>query len=189
MKSILKIAIALIFIALLFFWYQADQADYFKGNYRDMTSKDDIFPFEGIIWTQDKGKIDPSEFYRQHFTDTTFVFPRQQVKTIKLFQNIPMLGVFTAKTLKPENNKLFIKFVNDTINFEFTETTWSLSDSEYYVRLYGKNDDVVGKIYLCLEDCGMTDARPFCPAMKYGALSATGRQTVIDIINDNTLWK
>lgn len=190
MKRIIKIILSCILVAgLLLLWYRADEDDYFKGKYRDLSAADDIFPLEGIIWTQDKGKVELAEFYRQHFSDTSFIFPRQEVKTIKLFRNIPMFGVFTARTLKQENNNLFLKFCNDTANFSFGETTWEISDAEYYVRLYDKNNNVVGKLFLCIEDCGMTDARPFCPAMKYGGLSEVGLKTITNIINDKALWE
>src|SRR5580692_3551574 len=107
MKEILKItAFTVLLGGLLLFWYKADQEDYFKGHYRDMTDKDDIFHPEGLIWRQDTGKIDIEDMYRQHFSDTSFAFPRQAVKTIKLFRNIPMLGVFTARKLRPENNPI-----------------------------------------------------------------------------------
>lgn len=43
--------------------------------------------------------------YRHHFADPEFVFPRQKVNKIKLFKNIPILGVFTGKTLKQNINR------------------------------------------------------------------------------------
>ncbi len=186
MRRLRKIILTIIAISgLLALWYWTDTNDYFRTNYRNLTDKE-----ESIFKWRDGDDGDKlMNRYRQHFNDTTFFFPRQSVKTIKCFKNIPMVGAFTSRTLKHNYNDTFITFCNDTTNFSWGETTGSVSESEYYVRLYDSSDKVIGKIYFCLKDCGMTEARPFCPSMKFGGLSKTGQETIEKLFNDNTKWE
>ena len=170
---------------LLVFWYWADANDYFQRSYRDLTETEQV-PFK---YNTPEGGEDLMNRFRKHFFDSDFFFPRQKVAKVKLFKNIPMLGVFTGKTLKQNMIEEFLKFCNDTVNFDWGETTWGLEESEYYLRLYNADNNVIGKIYLCLEDCHMTDARPFCPAMKFGMLSLTGYATITTLIHNNDNWE
>jgi hypothetical protein len=68
------------------------------------------------------------------------------------------------------------------------ETTWSHRESEYLLRFYN-GSKVVGKIYLCLDKCGMTDTRPFTPNVKFGGLSDKGQKKLESIINDKQKWE
>lgn len=170
---------------LLAVWYWADNQDYFQGDYFELTEKQNII----FNWQDGDNGNKLITRYRKHFADTEFVFPRQKVTKIKLFKNIPIIGVFTGKTLKQNRVNTFLNFCNDTANFDWGETMWKISESEYYVRLYNSDNKVVGKIYFCLDDCGMTSARPFCPAMKFGGLSATGLDYINNLINSKDNWK
>jgi hypothetical protein len=183
----LRIIILTIFATsgLLALWYWADSKDYFRTNYSNLAEKEELI----FKWRDGDDGEKLMNRYRQHFNDTTFIFPRQSVRTIKCFKNIPMLGIFTSRTLKRELNVTFIKFCNDTASFDWRETTWSKRESEFYVLLYDSRDKVIGKIYFCLRDCGMTDARPLCPAMKFGGLSKTGRETIEKLFNDKSKWE
>lgn len=170
---------AICIFALSAFWYVADRHDYFKGHYNDLSEE------QGEIFKWKDG--DTSEKlmgrYRQYFSDSEYTFPRQSVSKVKMFKNIPMLGILTGKTLHQNLVDRFVEFCNDTANFTWAETTWEISESEYYFKLYSKDNDVVGKVYFCLEDCGMTHARPFCPSMKFGMLSENGLIGIRKLIN------
>ena len=127
--------------------------------------------------------------YRQHFTDREFIFPRQKVNQVKLFKNLPILGVFTGKILKQTKISDFLVFCNNTTNFDWGETTWGISESEYYFRLYNADNKVVGKLYLSTTDCGRISSRPFSPSMKFGGLSETGRDRLNKLISNIDNWE
>ena len=76
-----------------------------------------------------------------------------------------------------------VSFFNNPANFDWSETTWKVTDSEYILRFYNNQDEEIGKVWLCTEDCGMTKSIPFSPNMKYGSLSETGKERVKKIIN------
>jgi hypothetical protein len=186
MKLILKISLFVICLfALTAFWYWADDHDYFKNNYTDLTEQQkEIFK-----WRSDIDDFDLPQVYRQHFADSEFIFPRQQVSKVKLFKNTPLISVFTGRTLKQNQIATFLVFCNDTANFDWGETTWGLSEAEYFIRLYNSKGQVVGKIYFCLADCGHIDARPFSPSMKFGMLSTAGLDKINKLINDKDQWE
>lgn len=76
------------------------------------------------------------------------------------------------------NKANLISFFNNSSNFDGTETTWNLSESQYILRFYNKENNQIGKVWWCLEDCGMTESKPFSPNMKYSGLSETGKQNL-----------
>jgi len=190
MKRNLKILIGilgLIGFGLLFLLYLDFNTDSFKTdvniNYCDLTDTEN----EVFKW-QNNDTFDIYQVYRKHMFDTVYLFPRQPVKTIRLFKNKPLIGIFNIKTLKENLNKEFIKFCNDSTNFDWGETTWEIFESEYCIKLYN-NNQIVGKMYFCLNDCGMTESRPFCPSMKFGGLSNKGFRWINDFINNDNNWK
>ena len=169
MKKIMKFVLIFIGIfGLSILWFWADKNDYFNSKYRDLSEKEmSIFDWK----RSEEQKIELAEIYKRNFNDTIYKFPRQKVNKIKCFQNIPMIGIFTGKTLKVENNIEFLNFCNNTSNFQWGETTWETSESEYYFNFYDKENRIIGKMYFCLKGCGMTKSRPFCPAMKFGGIT------------------
>jgi hypothetical protein len=175
----------LLLFGLIIFWYWADNQDYFRSYYNNLTEQQNsVFKWQD---GDDGDKL--MNRYRQHFTDKEFIFPRQKVTQVKLFKNIPILGVFTAKTLKQTKIDDFLLFCNDTTNFTWGETTWGVSESEYYFRLYRADNKVIGKIYICLDDCHMTSSKPFCPSMKFGGLSETGTGYINKLIKGKDNWE
>lgn len=182
MNRFLKIfLIFILFGGLTIFWYLADEQDYFQSNYLELTEKQNAI----FKWQDEDDSDKLMNRFRQHFTNQEFIFPRQTVTQVRLFRNIPMLAVFTNKTLKHNKIDSFLKFCNDTSNFDWGETTWGISESEYYFKLYGTDNRVVGKIYFCLDGCRMTNSRPFCPSMKFGGLSEQGLAKIKEFINNN----
>jgi hypothetical protein len=180
-----KIILTITFIlALTSFWFFADTRDYFQADYNDLTAEES----ELFKWRSDKDSFDLSLVYRQHFADTEYIFPRQKVSKIKIFKNVPIIGSLSSKTLKNDQLNNFLKFCNDTSNFDWGETTWAESESEYYCRLYNADNKVIGKIYFCLDQSSMTSARPFSPTMKFGQLSKNGLDYITQLIGDNDKW-
>ncbi len=186
MKRLRKTFIILfILIGLFVFWYWADKKDYFNSDYKDLTASQKR-TFE---WQDSDEGEKLMQRYRQCFFDSQYAFPRQKVTKVKLFRNIPMISALTSKILKPEYVNSFINFCNDTTNFHWGETTWQLNESKYYCRLYNADGKVAGKIYFCLDDCGMTSSRPFSPAMKFGGLSTKGLNYILQLFSDKTKWE
>jgi hypothetical protein len=173
MKKILIIIIGT--TALLTLWYWTEENDYFNADYKDLTED------EELTFTRESN---PTSIYIQHFGDKEFIFPRTPVDKIKLFKNKPFIASLTSKTLKKEFNSDIVNFFNDSTNFGWGETTWSRNESEYILRFYDK-DKVVGKIYLCLNECGWIETRPFTPNVKFGQLT---NGEIERIIKDEEKW-
>jgi hypothetical protein len=177
MKKGLIISVGLILLLVL--WYWTEEKDYFKADYNDLTSS------ETSVFESDSN---PTMIYVSHFGDKNYIFPRQPVDKVKLFQNTPFVSSLTSKTLKSEFTTDLVDFFNDSTNFDWGETTWTYRESEYILRFYN-NDRIVGKVYLCLEGCGMTDTKPFTPNVKFGGLNDEGQTELESIINDNQKWE
>lgn len=166
-------------------WYWADNQDYFLSDYNDLTEQQSSI----FTWQDEDDGEQLMQRYRQHFTDREFIFPRQKVNQVKLFKNLPLLGVFTGKTLRQTKIGDFLVFCNDTTNFDWGESTWGLSESEYYFKLYNLEGKVVGKIYFMLSEQPMTESRPFCPSMKFGGLSNRGFIWINELIKNHNNWE
>jgi len=156
--------------------------DYLQSNYKVLTTEQENL----FKWKDEDDTNSFQERYRKYFFDKDYFFPGQKVTKIKLYKNIPLLGPWTGKTLNSAQIKSFIHFCNDPTNFDWDETTWQASDSEYYFKLFNNKNLVIGKIYFCLEKCGMTNSKPFCPAMKTGGLSEKGKKQIEKLIHDKT---
>ncbi len=170
---------------LLVFWYWADKKDYFKADYNELTKAE----YNLFTWQDDDDEEKLKQRYRQHCFDSLYIFPRQKVTRVKLFRNTPMISALTSKTLKKEYVDSFVTFFSDTTNFDWGETTWGESESEYYCRFYNSKGKVIGKIYFCLDGCGMTSSKPFAPSMKFGSLSETGLTFINEFFRDKTKWE
>ncbi|MCC6370489.1 MAG: hypothetical protein IT236_05725 [Bacteroidia bacterium] len=176
--------IALIILWLTAMWYWADDNDYYRDNFRYMTKEQKLY----FNWQNGESEEDFKNKYRQHFNDTSFFFPRQQVVQIKRFKNTPLLGLFTGKSLKHEKLNEFLSACNDTLNYNWAETTWNESEAQYYVRFYNANNQVCGKMYLELTD-GNVEASPFCPVTRFGSLSPEGLKKMNDLITTDANWQ
>ena len=100
-----------------------------------------------------------------------------------------MIGVFTGKTLKNNQISAFLKFCNESANFHWGEITWEINESEYFFRLYDSKNRVIGKIFFCLDGCGMTHPIPKCPSMKFGGLSSIGLDKIKVMLNNQNNWE
>ncbi|MCC7297655.1 MAG: hypothetical protein IT244_04925 [Bacteroidia bacterium] len=186
MKKLRKILLILIsLVGFLMIWHWLDGKDYFQANYKELTTEQEL----KFKWKDSDNENTLKERYRKHFSDSEFSFPGQNVAKVKLFENKPILGILTSRTLKKNHTQDFVDFCNDTTNYDWGETTWQTSESDYYFKLYNDKNKVVGKIYFCLDDCGMTSSTPFCPSMKFGGLSEKGQTKIEKLINDKTNWE
>jgi hypothetical protein len=166
-------------IVLLGLWYWTEERDYFRADYNDLSlTETSVFGAES----------NPTMIYVSHFGDKKYLFPRHPVNKVKIFQNTPFISSLTSKTLKEEFTTDFVDFFNDSTNFDWGETTWSYRESEYILRFYN-NDKIVGKIYLCLDGCGMTESRPFTPNVKFGGLTDEGQRKLEREIHDKQKWE
>ena len=123
------------------------------------------------------------EAFRKNFGNEKYQFPRGKTEKIKLFKNILLLSRITATTVSETNRKSLLTFFNNPDNFHWGETTWGLKESEYILRFYNANNEEIGKLWLCLEGCGMTESVPFSPNMKYGGLSKIGRERIDKLLD------
>jgi hypothetical protein len=174
-----------IILAIIIVWYWADKQDFFQTNYNNISTKEQHF----FNWQDGDSGETLQERYRKHFLDSNYFFPHQNVTTVKLYNNNSMFSVISGKTLKQGYVENFIEFCNDTTNFDWSETTWEKSDSDYYCNLYNENGKVVGKIYFCLEGCSSISSLPFSPKMKFGGLSEKGLDYIYQLLRDKTKWE
>lgn len=165
-------------------WRWLDYNDFFYTDYHDLT------PTQAAIFEWQSGDNDTMIIrrYEQHFADPGLTFPRQPVAKVKFFKNYLLFGGI-GRSLKRTEVPRFIKFCNSPANFTWSETTWTTTESECYCNLYNSDDKVVGKMYFCLNGCFMTDARPFCPSMKFGMLSTTGFLEIKTLFKDGKNWE
>ncbi|WP_282030849.1 hypothetical protein [Winogradskyella eximia] len=127
---------------------------------------------------------DHRNVYKEHFGFGKYKFPREYVSKIKLFKNDFLISRLTSKTVSELNKADLITFFNNPSNFDWLETTWSISQSEYILRFYNEENKEIGKIWLSLDSSKMTESKPFTPNMKYGRLSAVGMKNLNFILNE-----
>lgn len=121
--------------------------------------------------------------YEKNYGNPEWSFPREKSKTIKLYKNRLLLSRITSKTLTENQKKEVLEFFNNPENFDFSETTWNLTEAEYIFRFYNEQGEKEGELWLCLENCGMTKSIPFSPNMKFGGISETGKKKILNILN------
>lgn len=176
MRPIKKILLAIFIIALIGVIIISDVFD--RGQYfSTYKSKDETIEFFMRKTTEEQEKA-----FEKNFGNKKYSFPREEVADVKLFRNRFLLSRLTSKTLSKLSKSEVITFFNNPVNFGWGETTWEVAESEYILRFYNKEDKEIGKIWLCLEGCGMTKSIPFSPNMKYGGLSQKGRENISRIL-------
>jgi uncharacterized protein YxeA len=177
LKTIWKILIAVFIIIIIGFLIVSDVFD--RGQYYStFTPKEEMIEFYIYKTTEEQEKA-----FEKNFGNVKYNFPREKVVKVKLFKNRFLLSRLTSKTLSESSKSEVMSFFNNPVNFDWGETTWKVAESEYILRFYNQEDKEIGKIWLCLEGCGMTKSIPFSPNMKYGGLSKIGKEGVEKIIN------
>jgi len=173
LKKILLIIGILAIVGLISIWDIFDRGQFYSRHISADEQKE-FYMYE--TWEQQQ------KAFEKNFGVEKYKFPRKKVSEIKLFKNTFLTSRLTSKTVSNLNKSDLISFFNNPINFDWSETTWDLSESEYILRFYDDKDNEIGKIWLCLEDCGMTGSIPFSPNMKYGGLSENGRKNINRIL-------
>ena len=177
MKLFNKILLTILILSGIGFLIICDIADR-SQFYSKHTPKDELNEFY-LNKTPDEQR----KAFEKNFGFGKYKFPREQTAKIKLFKNTLLTSRITYKTLDDLNKSDIIAFFNNPNNFDWSETTWNVNDSEYILRFYNKENKEIGKIWLCLEVCKMTDSEPFSPNMKYGGLSEAGKSNLKSILN------
>ncbi|MEM7086941.1 MAG: hypothetical protein AAF489_12205 [Bacteroidota bacterium] len=178
LKKILLVIGILTIMGFVIIWDIADRRQF----YSEHTPIDEQKVFE---WKDHYDEYqDHRNVFKAHFGFGKYKFPRAYTAKIKLFKNNFLTSRLTSKTLSELNKADLITFFNNPSNFNWSETTWSLSESEYILRFYNKENKEIGKVWLCLEGCRMTESEPFTPNMKYGGLSEIGRENLNFILNE-----
>ena len=120
--------------------------------------------------------------YEKNYRNPEWSFPKERTETIKLYENKLLISRITSKILTEKNKTKMIEFLNNSENFSWSETTWSLKEAEYILRFYNLKNEEIGKVWLCLEGCGMTKSIPFSPNMKFGGISQIGKSRITKIL-------
>ena len=126
---------------------------------------------------------DIKDVYERSFENPKYKYPRADVANVKIYKNQFLISRLTSKTLSEENVQWIIDFLNDPTNYDWTETTWQLNESDYILRFFDENDNQIGTVWLCLVGCGMTESIPFSPNMKFGGLSSLGKRKLNRFLN------
>ena len=175
LKKILMVTGILLIVSLFIFWDVADRGQFYSKR----------IPIDELNeFLMHKTTEQQEEAFEKHFGFGKYQFPREQVSEVKLFKNNLFISRLTSKTVSELSKADLLTFFNNPSNFDWSETTWDLSDSEYILRFYNKENKEIGKVWLCLKDCGMTESEPFSPNMKYGALSKVGKKNLDFILNE-----
>ncbi len=177
-KKLLIISFLLIGIIVVYFLDLNDRLNNNGNGFSHMTFIDN----EYLLGDENKDTEYPKELYKRNFQNEDYQFPRTEVNDIQIYRNLPFISRLTSKSLS-ENQRIEIqKFFNSPENFDWAETTWSLSESDYIVRFFDQEKDEIGKVWLCLDNCGMTFSNPFSPNMKFGSLSRIGFNKIESIL-------
>jgi hypothetical protein len=178
MKILKKITIVLAILVSTIIILISDRADR-NQFYSIATSKEELKTFFLHKTSEEQEKA-----YESNFGNEKYKFPREKVAKIKLYKNVFLLSRIISKEISESDKIKTLNFFNNPENFSWGETTWSIEDSEYILRFFDENENEIGKIWICLEECGMTKSIPFSPNMKYGGLSKIGREKIKDLLND-----
>lgn len=120
--------------------------------------------------------------FSRNFGNLKYRFPREEVAEVKLIENRFLMSRLTSRRLSEVSKAEVISFFNNPANFDWSKTTWQDIESEYILRFYSADEKEIGKIWLCIDDCGATKSIPFSPNMKYGGLSETGKENIERIL-------
>lgn len=90
------------------------------------------------------------EAYERNYENPDYAFPRGNVEEVKIYKNQFLISRITSRTLSNENAMSAIDFFNDPDNFDWGETTWRLSESEYILRFFDSQENEIGTVWLCV---------------------------------------
>lgn len=113
-----------------------------------------------------------------------YQFPREEIKSVKFYNNIPLISQLTSKKLTPNQTRQLIAIINNPENFTWGETTWEEQESTYFFSFFNKDDQEIGRIWICLDHCWITEIKPWIPSTKYGGLSEIGKSKFTELVNE-----
>ncbi|TNE26746.1 MAG: hypothetical protein EP346_13655 [Bacteroidetes bacterium] len=119
--------------------------------------------------------IDRIQAFQNNFNNPKLSFPRVPTKEVILFPNQFVISRLNAHSFPEDKVTEIVEFFNNPDHFDWGETTWNIDEADYIFRFYDARGEVVGKIFVCDEGCGMTRAYPFSPNMKFGGFSESGK--------------
>lgn len=140
MKIIKKILFAIIIISVIGFAIISDIFDR-RQYYSTFPPEEELTEFFMYKTTEEQEKA-----FEENFGNEKYNFPREEVAEVKLFRNTFLVSRLTSKTLSESSKTKIISFFNDPVNFDWSETTWEVTDSEYILRFYNKEEKEIGKI-------------------------------------------
>ena len=120
--------------------------------------------------------------FEKQFKNPKYNFPGAEVCYVKIYKNHFLISRLNSKKINHIEKLQLINFFNDPENFDWSETTWELNEAEYIIRFYNNKDLEIGKVWLCLRECGMTFSKPFSPNMKFGGISESGKLKICNIL-------
>jgi hypothetical protein len=173
-KTIL-ISTSITTLAVLFVLYDiADRGRFYSKH----IPADELNEF----WSKESDALRKKSF-EKNFGFGKYQFPREPTYQIKLYRNSLLTSRLYSRTLNDDHRADILSFFNNPTNFNWSETTWDINEAEYILRFYNKERKEIGKIWMCLDECGMTESEPFSPNMKYGGLSKDGITKIKLILN------
>jgi len=185
MKRTIKIILIIIIAGVIYKWL--DLNDYYQVNYLELSEKEQ----ELFEWKSHYDEfLDHRKAYEKYFDNDKFKFPRQEVSKIKMLEKDKVFKTFwISRTLKQERVTEIVGLFNNTLNFDWGETTWGDEDVDYIFKFYDKSNRLIGKVDICYHDCGMVRSKPFTPNIKYGQLTHYGHEALFLIIYKLDYWK
>lgn len=124
------------------------------------------------------------EVIKSNWAKEKYQFPREEIITVKYYKNTPLISRLSSKTLSETQTKKLVSIINNPNNFDWSETTWGIKESNYFFRFFNKDDKEIGKLWVCHENCGMTEMKPWIPTTKYGGLSEIGKSKLAELVNE-----
>jgi hypothetical protein len=159
MKLTFKIIVLSLLVSLIF---KVDSRDRFGTNESNFLNK------ELVLCIEEGNAEDVIATYEDAWNMEEFRFPRKAAKHVYVYKNLPLISRFSRSKLTENQQFRFIELLNDPSTFDWSETTWSIREADFIVRFFDENDEVIGKVWVCLDDCFMLESKPFAPTTKFG---------------------
>ncbi|MCG8328039.1 MAG: hypothetical protein MI974_10160 [Chitinophagales bacterium] len=175
MKRIIKIVSTIIIIGIV---WMIDLQDRYSTKLSHYFSEE-----EATFFMYYKTAEESQEVIKANWDKKEYQFPREILKSIRYYKNIPFFSRLMSKKLAKEQEVKLIEIINDPGNFHWGETTWAIKESSCFFRFFNEENKEIGKLWVCYDGCGMTELRPWVPATKYGGFSEKGKLEFIELIN------
>ncbi|MCK9311957.1 MAG: hypothetical protein M0P26_06740 [Bacteroidales bacterium] len=121
------------------------------------------------VYERNDSIVDPYQKAFSSMIDSN-IYPGAKVDRILIQRSYNPIDIVLPKLLNQSEIALFNKFINDTTNFEFCETTFDKVD--YVVKMYS-NSKLISKMWIGI-DCMTIDCIPRNYRMKYGMMNSLG---------------